>query len=184
MKSIGPTTGYTLLELVVVISLVAILAAMAFGSWPEVIAKSRQRSQINEYRAFFSFARWHAASMNALVTICPLDSTDTCTDDWELPVHVFVDNDRNGQPDDRTLRVLQAPDPGFRVWSRTAGTGYFRFADTGMLHGRTGGLVFCSGAASSRLVYIAINKGGRFRVEYDRDADGRIMTSSGDVISC
>lgn len=184
MNSIKTQPGYTLLELIIVITLLSVLATMAASSWSAAIADSRQRTQINEYRTFFNFARWQAASMNTIVTVCPLNAAQNCVDDWEGPVHVFVDNDRDGRPDDDVLRVMRAPGNSFGVRSRTAGTGYFRFNETGMLHGRTGGLISCSDSASITLIYIAINKGGRFRVEYDRDKDGRITASSGDAISC
>lgn len=184
MNSTKAHAGYTLLELMITVILIAVLATMTVGSWSAVIGNARQRALINQYHTFFSFARWQAASTNSLVVICPLGSEGKCVDNWDLPIQVFVDNDRDAQPDGQILKVMNAPGGDFRVRSRTAGSGYFRFADTGMIHGRTGGVVSCSQSAAIGLVYVAINKGGRFRAEYDRDQDGRIMTSSGDAISC
>ncbi len=176
--------GYTLLEVLIIAVIISTLFSWALSSWSTVIGNSRQRTLINDYHTLFSFGRWQAASISGIVTICPLANDGECTDDWTLPVHVFADNNRDGQPDDEILRTMSDPAYPSIVRSRTAGSGYLRFADNGMIHGRTGGIVLCTPGASTELVYLAINKGGRFRAEYDRDGDGEIVTASGDSITC
>lgn len=184
MRTPDTQRGYTLLEVLIVITLLTMLTSWALNSWSSLVGNSRQRTLINDYHVLFSFARWQAASISGIVTVCPLGANGKCTDDWELPVHVFKDNDRDGQPDDKILRTMSSPGSTYRIRSRTAGTGYFRFADTGMIHGRTGGVVLCTVGASTELAYLAVNKGGRFRAEYDRDNDGQIRSASGTAITC
>lgn len=184
MNIVTPQKGYTFLEVLIVIVIIGILASWALSSWSTVIGNTRQRTLINDYHTLFSFGRWQAASISGIVTICPLSSEQQCIDDWSLPVHVFADQNRDGKPDEQIIRTMPAPGSRSRARSRTAGSGYIRFADNGMVHGRTGGIVLCTPGASTELVYLAVNKGGRFRAEYDRDRDGRILTASGDSITC
>lgn len=176
--------GYTLLEVLIVVIMLAILTTWAVNSWSSLVGNARQKTMINDYHALFSFARWQAASISGIVTICPLNHSNQCTDDWSLPVQVFADTDRDGRPDNGIFRTLPFPGDYITVRSRTAGTGYLRFAANGMVHGRTGGLILCTKGATTELVYLTVNKGGRFRAEYDKDGDGQIITASGDALSC
>lgn len=177
--------GFTLLELIATIVMVAILAAYGLANWNQWVANARQRTLINDYHTLFSHARWQAASHRHPVTICPLAADGTCVDDWNLPVHVFPDEDKDRTPDADTIwRTLPQPPSWLTVRSRTGGRGYLRFSGTGIIDGASGGVVLCPAAGKGQLTYLAINMGGRFRAEYDRDGDGVIKLPWGPEISC
>lgn len=179
-------TGFTLLELIIVIAIVAITLSFAVPGWNMLANKGQHRAILENYHGLFAFARWSAASQRKLVTVCPLSDKQQCVDNWELPVAVFIDEDKDKQPDDgRILRQFSHGNSSFTLRSRTGGRGYFRFNENGMAHGSPGSLVLCPNEIDSgTMTYMPVNMAGRFRVEYDNNADGVIRLRWGATITC
>lgn len=177
--------GFTLVELLVVLVFIAIAGSYTLSSWGGWVDTSRHRNLILSYQDHFAFARWEAVSSGKIVTICPLSAAESCTDDWNREVSVFHDTDRNGKPDDDSvLRVISRPE-GFSVRSRTGGKGYLRFSPNGTTHGMTGSLVVCSNHNRENLMsYLALNKGGRLRIQHDDDQDRLIKLPWGTTLKC
>lgn len=178
--------GFTLPELIITTAILAIILSVATPSWQQWTESSAHRTLINEYHTLFSFARWSAASHRLLVTVCPLSTQDKCVDDWQMPISVFFDSNNDKKPDDnRVLRKVDLTSTFFRTASRTGGKGYFQFNSKGMIHGAMGSLILCpSGVAGTKMSYMAINKGGRFRVQHDTDEDRIIKLPWGVKITC
>ena len=73
-------TGFTLVELMVVVALVAIITALAAPSWKDLIVNNRTRAAVNDWIASQQFARSEALRLNLPVTLCPsTDGTDCST---------------------------------------------------------------------------------------------------------
>ncbi|SNC76526.1 type IV fimbrial biogenesis protein FimT [Marinobacter sp. es.048] len=185
-----PTTkslaGFTLIELVITLLILAIAIGFTTHSWSWWASKSRHRAILENYHGLFAYARWTAASQDTLITICPLSAKNICIDDWTQPVSVFLDSDNNKTPDAGSVLRLFRPNLGtYSLRSRTAGRGYFQFNSKGMTHGAMGSLVLCPGNPSEgTMSYMPVNIAGRFRAEHDRDRDGNIKLPWGDKISC
>lgn len=90
-------SGFTLIEVMVVIALVAILASLAVPSWTQMQARIAVRTVVNDYTHSLFLARSEAVRLNAPVTVCPSNDGVVCTaseleDGWV--VHVgFPDGD-------------------------------------------------------------------------------------------
>ncbi|MGI9277489.1 MAG: GspH/FimT family pseudopilin [Endozoicomonas sp.] len=67
----GSDRGFTLIELMVVIAMMAILASLAYPSMMRSIANNRVKTQSEEILNIIAFARLEAISRNAVVTITP-----------------------------------------------------------------------------------------------------------------
>ena len=71
--------GFTLIELMVVVALVAIITTIAIPSWNAMIAKNRVRAAVNDWTQSFYFARSEAVRQNTSVTICASSDGSSCT---------------------------------------------------------------------------------------------------------
>jgi type IV fimbrial biogenesis protein FimT len=75
--------GFTLIEMLVTISIMAILLAVAVPSFQNVALSSKLTSQANNFVASVQLARSEAIKRNATVTLCASSDDSTCTGDWE-----------------------------------------------------------------------------------------------------
>lgn len=110
-------SGFTLLELVIVVAIVAILAAVAVPSMESSMKKSSVKSLQRSYLRALSYARSEAVARNKLVSICPsVDGNicDTANHDWSGGWLIFIDDgDATGfgngvyEPDEELLRVYE-----------------------------------------------------------------------------
>lgn len=186
MNDPSPPAGFSLIELITVLAILVIVSSAVISVGTQFVQANQHQTLIAGYFSAFQFARSKAATTRDLVTLCPLDTTNTCHDDWDKPVAVFPDTDKNRQPDNNVVwRQLEAPPEVFRVHSRTGGKGYFRFGMTGMTHGLSGSIVVCpKREKTGMMTYIALNQGGRLRRTLDRDRDDSITLPWGPIINC
>ena len=104
-----PNTGFTLLELLVAISIVAILVAAAAPSMRSTLMNSAVKGHHRSMESALNFARGEAVSRADRVVICNSQDGDNCSGntDWTDGWLIFVDEDNNGifGAGDNVLRV-------------------------------------------------------------------------------
>ena len=135
--------GFTLIEVMMAVVVLAILATVALPSLRATVQNNRMTAQANELLTAFQLARSEALKRNAPVSVCPSSDSATCTgDDWEDGWIVFVDGNVAGSTSASVNEVLQiwdglkgdtsneGDDPGFVRYTgqgsvdRSAGTTY------------------------------------------------------------
>jgi type IV fimbrial biogenesis protein FimT len=179
--------GFTLIELVATLAVIALLAGAASFSWSRLVAATEHTETVNQTQRMFALARSLAVSQTALITICPLSPPNGCVDDWNQPIAIFRDVNNDRLPDDGLIhRTFSLAKPRTTLYSRTAGRGYFQLSADGMSHGTMGSIVTCSkgGNGIKQLTYLALNIAGRLRVLKDENLDGTITLPWGTKISC
>lgn len=89
--------GFTLIELMVTIAIVAILASLAAPSFNTLATAQALRSASSELHISLLQARSEALRTNRNVYVVPVSATDPATTtDWAAGWTVFVDNNNSG----------------------------------------------------------------------------------------
>jgi type IV fimbrial biogenesis protein FimT len=123
--------GFSLVELLTLISIVAILAAIALPNFSATIKSERDTSQINALLDGLTLARSEAIKYGNPVTICA-GSSNTCTDgNWGDGWIVFYVTLPPGATTS-TIRAFPAISSGNTLTS--SGGNSFTFVSTGMLN--------------------------------------------------
>ncbi len=97
-KNINKIKGYSLIELLIVVAMVGILAALSAPAFQDTIEATNTNSQIKVMLTTLNLARSEAIKRGQDVSICASnDGADCDEDDWSEGWIVFVDN--NGDAD-------------------------------------------------------------------------------------
>jgi type IV fimbrial biogenesis protein FimT len=105
--------GFSLIELMVTIAIVAILVAVAFPSFEGSIRNNRLASATNEMLASLSLARMEALRNPEGAVLCATADGTTCGNDWNSGWMVFIDVNGDGAPggvNDRVVHYVQGKD--------------------------------------------------------------------------
>jgi type IV fimbrial biogenesis protein FimT len=70
--------GFTLIETMVVIAMVAIVTSIAVPSWKQMIVRSEVRAAVNDFTGAIQMARVEAVRRRANVQVCPSTDGATC----------------------------------------------------------------------------------------------------------
>lgn len=110
--------GFTIAELMIVVIIAAVLAAIAAPNMSEFVKNNARATRINTMVSALNYARGQAVTRNARVSLCRSATVDNCdaagTGEFNGGWIVFVDGANQGQFDagvDTTLRIFQ-PDMG------------------------------------------------------------------------
>ena len=99
----GPNRGFTLIEMMVTITVLAILIALVTPSFRGVLRDNRAATQANALVGSLMLARTEAIKRNAPVVICRSNDGESCAgSEWEDGWIVWPDTNRSGtlNPDD------------------------------------------------------------------------------------
>jgi len=81
-KTMNKHSGFTLIEMMFTIVIMAIMVAFAVPNFNNMIEKNQSLSTANDLLADILLARSEAIKQDALVSICPSSDATTCTGSW------------------------------------------------------------------------------------------------------
>ena len=94
-------SGFTLIELITVISLIAIAAVWAAPSMASLIRSNRASGEINQVGASIRYSKSEAIKRGLNVIICPSSDSASCSssNNWGNGWIIYVDSNSNGSLD-------------------------------------------------------------------------------------
>jgi type IV fimbrial biogenesis protein FimT len=168
--------GFTLIELMVTISVLAIIVAIGLPNLQSFVVSNRLNSHVNQFVGLMNYARSEAIVRNAIVIICAKSTSGpgcSNTQFWgERTIIVCLDTDNDGdcgnsEPRLRTISPIDSLSEQFSLVAPSASTeirflpaGYARGAMNFKLYANTGDAAYES--KYGRL--ICLSKPGRVRV--------------------
>ena len=164
--------GFTLIELIVVLSITAILITLAAPSFQWMIRTNRLATATNHMVAMLAFARSEAIKRGVRVTLCKSSSGTQCTTDqgFEQGWMVFQDHNINAtvDEDESVIQVFGGEQfAGLTMGGNRPVANYVSYTAMGYTELTSGAfqagtLTFCAPPDARRLV---ISRTGRVRVQ-------------------
>jgi len=179
--------GFTLIELMVVISIIAILASLAVPSFADMIRRQKSSGEANVLFSLVYLARSEAIKRNSIVTICKSLDANQCGGTWSDGWIVFQDNDKDGSRDaGETLISSGVMGNEYQLsWSAFGSNNYIRFTQNGLTLSQNGTFVLCPNDNDVKYARaVVISKTARVRLPKDSDGDGVYEGASGDNLMC
>lgn len=193
VKMGSPALGYTVLELLVTLAVLALLAAVAIPSFDDSIQRNARDSAVLDLMSSLSLARSEAVNASSTVSICRSTNQTACAaaGDWAAGWLIFVDADGDGALDtgEEILQGRSALDGQAAITLANGGgtaMAFLSYDREGFLGNSSNGATykFCSAdnqAADARAVWVANT--GRASRSLD-DADGVHNDIGGANLSC
>ncbi len=179
-KNATKKNGFTLFELVITLTIAAILVTIAIPAFSRTIAKTRLRSQLQIVFTHHQLARSEAIKTSQRVTLCKSDNGTQCTSEasWSEGWIVFSDPDldKTVNNSDRIIVVQQALASSLSLNYRGFGSPNYisYFAD-----GRStsnGTFTLCDQYGAPDAKSVIISRTGRARIDS--------KTASGKALDC
>lgn len=121
-----PSAGYSLYELVVTLSVAAIVLGVGVPGLAQLLARNRQHVEINALFHALHAARKQSLASRRVVSLCPSADGSQCQpgSDWSSGWLLFVNSDRDSPPrvdDAEEILLHHAVDPRIRLTANRHG---------------------------------------------------------------
>ena len=179
--------GFTVLELLVSITIAAVLLSVATPNFTETIQNNRMVTQLNEAHAAISRARSEAIRRNTNVTICSSSNGTSChrhDNHWHHGWMAFVDSDADGNPDGEEVLLFRGKlEAKNRLVSSVDAP--IIFSSSGLARSGAGTtLELCDKRGPSDARALIISPSGRPRLATDSDENGTLEDIEQDDLEC
>lgn len=184
-----PNRGFTLLELLLVLSIVAIILPMGIGGFSSTLTDLRSATAMRHMASMFSYGRHHALTSNQNTTLCALDESGKCIRNWQSnsAISLFIDSNRNRrfEKGERLLRQIRWPlQDGELSWRASLARPFIEFYGVGKTW-QNGTLFYCPANRDARHARaLVLSHSGRSYLPGDSNGDGIREDRQGKNLRC
>jgi type IV fimbrial biogenesis protein FimT len=164
-------SGFTLIELMVTVSVAAILLTVGVPSYTQMIQNNRMSSQANEFVAFLNLARSEAVKRGLRVTLCKSSDGVSCgtSGDWDQGWIAIIDSNNNATADEGGPLAVHASLGTSSLAGNSQVASYISFVGTGLTQLVTGAFqagtfTLCPGTSDVDGRAIVVSRTGRVAV--------------------
>jgi type IV fimbrial biogenesis protein FimT len=183
VNNVKQQKGVTLIELMITVSIVAIILAFVGPSIQSILIKNRIVAEINEISSLIQYARHHAIDEQAQVVVCPSADYSECSEDWNDPKIVFIDDDDNNiRGAGEELLVSIAATSETTLMTNTTDT--IKFSGTGEANQSTEILLCHKDGEAKYARSLSVTLQGRVKMSTDSDKNGVNENAAGVELSC
>ena len=191
LKDDMKTRAFTLLELLICLSICAIITTNAVPSIIEWKNKSAIKIQSDKLHQYLNFARLQAINSHKTTTICSSIDEKSCAKghNWSnRHIIIFIDSNDNHLIDhsEQLLLISDKIDQNIHLsWRVFGNKHYLKWLNTGMTDYQNGSFTLCHSNKNNHIAkQLIVNVAGRIYYAKDNNHDGIVESSQGRNIRC
>lgn len=181
--------GFTLIELMVTIAILAILTVMAVPMVTDAIKRHEKKTIVNEIRLILLGARSMAFTNKSFVIVCPTMDNSHCSKNNPVNLISFIDKNQNKKYDhnDELINSMNIQlKHGYLKFGFGGRKSYMRFSpNNGKPIGSQGNITYCDKEnKATHHKSVIMSEHGVARISTDANLDGIDENSQGSPLSC
>lgn len=186
----GSEQGFTLVELMAVLAVLAVLLSIGAPAFIETIKNSRMRAETYAMRSTLANARSEAMARRMPVVVCETSNSTSCATDttsWNTAHLAFADADDDGVVDtgEDIFQLKEHNATGVDLTFRDAGgsaASSVRFSSRGDSLGSNGVFTLCDDRGTTEAAAVILNPAGSVRFATDTNGDDIVEAGGSNVV--
>lgn len=179
-------SGFTLIEVLMVLIITAILASIVAPNFYDFSARSTSKKVIQDLSSLVRFTRNHALHHQNTTVLCPSTDGKQCEQSWESGALIFEDkNDDQRLNGDDVILNFNSPlaSKGTITW--TALRNYLSFSGQGLSANSAGSFIYCPNNKNEQYAHaLIVSFSGKIRFAEDNNQDGIKESGNNNNIAC
>lgn len=168
--------GFTLVELMVVIAILAITFSLSIPAYKDLLLRQKINGQANQLFSIIYLARSEAIKRSSVVTICKSTNGQNCGGKWSDGWLMFADHNEDGTQDPAESTIISGTIDSqiTMTWSAFGSDNYIRLTPRGMTLSQNGTFTLCPEKGDASIARtVVVSKLARVRLpRIGKDVDG------------